>query len=183
MKNNHEENRIQAEIAGAPLAAENEPPRRRQCLRDFALRSLQGSTIRFSDYRGKASVVLILSDGGSEAEELMAAAARRYQELRGLNAEVIATVSGSGIKRLEAEQQLPYPVLVDEDGRLYRELGAMDAQQQSAAALYITDQFGEVFAVYRSAEGERLPDFSEILSHLEFISFQCPECEPPEWPA
>lgn len=182
MKRDCDESRIQAEIAGAPLASGNEPPCLRQCLRDFALRSAEGSLIRFSDYRGKASVVLILSDGGLEAEGLMADVARRYSELRGLDAEVIATVFGSERKRLDAEQQLPYPVLVDEEGLVYRELGALDAQQRSAAAVYITDQFGEVFAVYRSADGERLPNVSEILSRLEFISFQCPECEPPEWP-
>lgn len=173
MQHGREECRIQAEIAGAPLAAGDEPPLKRQCLRDFALRSVEGRTVRFSDYRGNASAVLILSDGGTEAEELMSAAARDYQKIRGLNAEVIAIVRSSGMK-----QQLPYPVLVDEDGRVFRELGAVDA-----AAVYVTDQFGEVFAVYRSAEGERLPNFSEVLSRLEFISFQCPECEPPEWPA
>lgn len=170
--NRHEENRIQAEIAGAPLAAANEPPRKRQCMRDFALRSVEGSTVRFSDYRSRASVVLILSDGGPGAEGLMAAAARRYQEIRGLNAEVLAIARGAGIK-----QQFPYPVLVDEDGRVCRELGAADG-----AAVYITDEFGEVFDVYRSAAGERLPDLPEVLSRLEFISFQCPECEHPEWP-
>lgn len=182
MKQSHEESRIQAEIAGAPLACGNEPPRRRECLRDFALRSVQGSTIRFSEYRGRASVVVILSDGGSDAEALMAAAGRRYQEIRSLNAEVIAIVR-SVEKGMAAEQEPPYSVLVDEDGRVSRELGAVDTQQRNAAAVYVTDQFGEVFAGYRSAEGERLPEFSEILSRLEFISIQCPECEPPEWPA
>lgn len=182
MNHDHEESRIQAEIAGAPLAAANETPRKRQCLRDFALRSAEGRSIRFSDYRGRASVVLILSDGGPEAEGLMATAAQHSQELRGLNAEVIGMVCGPRAKRVEAEPQVPYPILVDEDGRVYRELGAVDERQRCVAAVYITDQFGEVFAVSRSAEGERLPNFSEILSELEFISFQCPECEAPEWP-
>ena len=172
MQQSYEEGRIQAEIAGAPLAQANEAPRERQCLRDFALRSAEGRTVQFSGYRDKASIVLILSDGGAEAEGLMSTAARDHQKIRGLDAEVIAIVRGSGVK-----QQFPYPVLVDEDGRVSRELGAADA-----AAVYITDQFGEVFSVYRSAGGERLPNISEVLSRLEFISFQCPECEHPEWP-
>lgn len=40
----------------------------------------------------------------------------------------------------------------------------------------------QVSPVYRSADGIALPPDREILRHLEFIGFQCPECEPPEWP-
>jgi len=48
--------------------------------------------------------------------------------------------------------------------------------------VYITDQFGEVFAVYRTREGQSLPNIADILNWLEFVNAQCPECEAPEWP-
>jgi len=47
----------------------------------------------------------------------------------------------------------------------------------------ITDRFGEVFAVYRAAEGQAMPSVREIVEWLSFINSQCPECSPPEWPA
>jgi hypothetical protein len=37
--------------------------------------------------------------------------------------------------------------------------------------------------LYRTRDGQVLPKVAEILSWLEFVNSQCPECDPPEWPA
>ena len=37
-------------------------------------------------------------------------------------------------------------------------------------------------AAWRAALGEAVPGAQEIVSWLEFIKRQCPECFPPEWP-
>jgi hypothetical protein len=73
--------------------------------------------------------------------------------------------------------------LVDEDGRIHRPAGAADKEDHPATAIYITDRFGEVFAVYRAAEGQAIPSVREIVEWLSFINSHCPECGPPEWPA
>jgi hypothetical protein len=52
-----------------------------------------------------------------------------------------------------------------------------------AMAIYITDRFGEVFAVYREAVGQTMPSVQEIVKWLTFINIQCPECGHPECPA
>lgn len=181
----HQENRIQAEIAGGSMTSPREWPRKGQFLRSFELLSSRSRTIRLSDYRGAAGLVLILSDERPETEELMREAGRQYPEIRKKDAEVLAIVHGSQGQASAVEQRLnlPYPVLLDQHGRLHMELGATDAQNHDAAAVYVTDRFGEVFALYRTAEGDVLPGIGEILKQFEFISFQCPECEPPEWPA
>jgi hypothetical protein len=44
------------------------------------------------------------------------------------------------------------------------------------------DRFGAVFAAYQSARGKKLPDIEEIVSRIDFINRQCPECGPLEWP-
>ena len=49
-------------------------------------------------------------------------------------------------------------------------------------AIYITDRFGEVFAVFRESEKQAMPSVQEILGWLSFVNSQCPECSPPEWP-
>jgi hypothetical protein len=74
-------------------------------------------------------------------------------------------------------------VLADQDGRIHRQAGAIGPHGQEAAAVYVTDRFGEVFGVYRTSDGQPLPGVADILSWLEFVNSQCPECEPPEWPA
>ena len=85
--------------------------------------------------------------------------------------------------RIKEEMNLPFPLLVDEDGRIHRPAGAADNYGRPATAIYIIDRFGEVFAVYRAAEGQTMPDLQEIVTWLAFINSQCPECSPPEWPA
>ena len=84
--------------------------------------------------------------------------------------------------RIKQEANLPFPLLVDEDGRIHRPAGAVDKYGHPAAAIYITDRFLEVFAVYRSSEGQTMPCAREIVEWLSFIDSQCPECCPSEWP-
>jgi len=85
--------------------------------------------------------------------------------------------------RIRQEANLPFPLLVDENGRIHRSAGAADKSGHPAIAIYITDRFGEVFAVYRAAEGQTMPSAQEIIKWLTFINIQCPECGHPEWPA
>ena len=174
----------QAEIAGGSTASPGELPRKGQILRDFALNSLRGPLMRLADYRGRSALILILSDEREETKELMRDAADSYGELRAKGFEVLAVMrspheqaTGSG-----RHPDLPYPVLLDTQGRLHRELGAIDSKNHDAAALYVTDVFGEAIEILRTAEGDKLPAIEEVKDLLEFISFQCPECEPPEWP-
>ena len=185
MKRVDQENRVQAEIAGGSIASPHQVPAPGQCLRPFTLRSTHGQLVGLSNYRDRSAVVLILSDGTPEADTLMRDYARQYDEIRKRDAEVLAIVCGSREEVIGIEKRLtvPLPALLDEGEKLHRELGAMDEHGYCAAAVYVIDRFSEVFASYRAVNGDALPDVSEILSRIEFISFQCPECEPPEWPA
>jgi peroxiredoxin len=185
MRQDSEESRIQAEIAGGSVVSSREIPRKGQQLRGFALGSLDDSMVRIADYRGRTALVLILSDDRPQTERLLREVAQHYADVREMEAEILAIVHGPREKAdaLKRALHLPYPVLLDEDGGLHRELGATSGQNRDAAAVCIADRFGEVFALFRTAEGAGLPELREILRILEFISFQCPECEPPEWPA
>ena len=174
----------QARIAAGSMASPGESPRKGQILRDFALNSLRGPVVRLADYRGRSALILILSDEREETRQLMRDAADSYGELRAKGFDVLVVMrspreiaTGSG-----RHPDLPYPVLLDTDGRLHCELGAMDRNNRDAAAVYVTDMFGEAVGIYRTAEGEKLPVIGEVKELVEFISFQCPECEPPEWP-
>ena len=185
MKRVDQENRVQAEIAAGSIASPHQVPAPGQCLRPFTLRSTHGHLVGLSNYRDRSAVVPILSDGTPEADTLMRDSARQYDEIRKKGAEVLAIVCGSREEAISIEKRLtvPFPVLLDEGEKLHRELGAMDEHEHCASAVYVIDRFGEVFASYRTAKGDALPDPAEILRRIDFISFQCPECGPPEWPA
>jgi peroxiredoxin len=126
---------------------------------------------------------MILDDGQTDATQLLVDAGVRYSEIRNEDAEVLAiTRSHARAAELRIRLKLGYPVLVDEDSLVYRQLGAIENTQQPSAAVYVLDRFGEVFGAYRKTAGEPLPNIPEVLKWLEFINAQCPECEPPEWP-
>lgn len=167
------------------ITSTRELPRKGQILRGFELESLRGSAVRFSDYHGRSALIVFLTDDRQETENLLRDAASRYEELKRQNAELLAIVHGSREEASSLQQRLslPYPVLLDTDGRLHCELGAEHAQQHDLASIYVTDAFGEVIAIFRTANGESLPAIGEVTRQLEFVSFQCPECEAPEWPA
>jgi peroxiredoxin len=174
----------QAEIAGGAVTPPNELPSKGRILPDFALPGASsGRQIHVSDFRGRANLIVIADDGRTETANLIAEADSQYDELKNHEAEVLLIIRPvSSPTDRESLKRLRYAVLVDEHGSIHRRLGAVDAQEQDSAAIYVTDRYGEVFGVYRKSAGQSLPDIAAILKWLEFINSQCPECEPPEWP-
>ncbi len=174
----------QAQIAGGTVSQQNELPAKGRRLRDFELLGDFGRKVRLSDYRGRANLVVIATDGQPETAKLLSDAAGRDQDIQNEEAEVLAVLHATRDHAVALKQRLnlPYPVLADSDGRLHRGLGAIDSQGRDSAAVFVTDRFGEVFGIYRTAGGQPLPGIADVLDWLEFVNAQCPECEPPEWP-
>jgi len=176
----------QAELAGGMANAPEARPGKGQLIRDFTLISTLGQPISLSDYRARSNLVLIFAGRGDRSSdiEILAEIARDYAGFLDEQAQVLAIVPCTREKaaRIKAETNLPFPLLVDEDGLIHRHTDAADNYGQPATAIYITDRFGEVFAVYRAVEGQTMPDVREIVTWLAFINSQCPECGPPEWP-
>lgn len=54
------------------------------------------------------------------------------------------------------------------------------AKFSSARSFHV--RFLEVFAAWRTGTGDPLPDISEVLSWLNYLDSQCPECTQIEWP-
>lgn len=173
----------QAEIAGGTFTPANEFPCKGYLLRDFSLETASGKKVSLSDYRGRASLVLVFP-GDEKISKLLSVLAIHDAEIKQQEAEVLV-IGWPGHDRLQESKDqphVPYAVLIDRDGRLRERFGAVDAQGCACSAVYITDRFAEVFAAYRKRDGQKLPTFTEILSWLEFVNSQCPECEAPEWP-
>lgn len=175
----------QAEIAGSRMTLAGEVPATGRRFPDLLLTTASGRRVQLSDYRGRSNLVLVFTDDQRATAELLSEMARSYDQFKSEEAEIIAVAQCSEHECAQIEEQLklPFAVLSDEDGRIHREVGASDQRGHAAAAAYVTDRYGEVFAACRTRDGQVLPGAAEILSWLEFINIQCPECEPPEWPA
>lgn len=128
--------------------------------------------------------MVIVPDDQKSSKQLLIELNSRYAQIRSEQAEILVIAqTREQARELREQCDLRCPVLADEDGSVHRTYGAVEAQGKLSAAVYITDRFGEVFGVYRTRDGQPLPNGAEILDWLEFINSQCPECEPPEWPA
>jgi peroxiredoxin len=162
-------------------------PGRGQVLRNFALLSAAGKQVQISDYRGRANLVVVLAGAqGSEPElELLTQLACRQAEILEQEAEVIAVLYCTLAQALaiKSRMQFPFVVLADSEGAVHRSLGALDSKGSPRLAVYVTDRYGEVFALYPTAPGDAAPGAQDLVGWLEFINQHCPECFPPEWPA
>lgn len=166
----------QSQLAGGTADAPQARPAKGQLIRDFTLASTGEQKVSLSDYRGRSNLVLVFAGGGDGSPDLkvLAEIAADYDRIQGEQAEVLAVMqcARETVARIEQEVDLPFPLLVDEDGRFHRSAGAEDRYGRPAAAIYVTDIFGEVFAVNRTVEGQTMPNAQEIVKWLSFINMQ-----------
>lgn len=59
--------------------------------------------------------------------------------------------------QISQESNLQCPVLADEDGRAHRDLGVQALDGKCAPAVYVTDRYGEFYAVARRTRNIHSP--------------------------
>ncbi len=160
---------LQSQIQSARCNAKGTAPGKGVRIRDYPLADALGSSVELSSFRGKHDLVILFCGRRVAAEQIASRLAAFDDDFAEKNALVVLVVAGepawvSGSRLLIAS---------DIGGVAHKEIGANGAQQ----SCFITDQFGEVYAALSG-----IPPVEEILSWLDFINSQCPECEPPEWP-
>jgi len=177
---------LQAEVGSAKVTEVGVYPSRGHLIGDFTLPSIGGKPVSPYDYRGRSNLVLIFAGdvGQADVQAYLSGLARRSVEIRDQDAEVLLVLACSRqqAESIQNQEKMPFLVLTDEDMRIHGVVGAIGAQGTASTAIYVTDRFLEVFVVWRTAEGNSLPDASEVLSWLEYINSQCPECVQAEWP-
>lgn len=177
---------LQAEIGSAKVTPAESFPTCGHVMPDFTLSSSCGKQVSLYDYRGRSNLVLYFAGRikDSADDPLLIALAKRYGEIAETDSEVVVVLGESVAQADEFKRNMhfPVPVLSDPDMRVHDRVGASGAQAVSAAALYITDRFLEVFGVWRTGTGDALPEISEVLSWLNYLDSQCPECTQIEWP-
>jgi peroxiredoxin len=174
---------LQAEIAGRVIAPEGHPEKG-NVLPDFELPSSQGQPVLASAYRGRSNLVLILAADSNLLNGLFSQLETKQQELAENNTRILVMAAGTMQHACELKQELRlnHDLLVDLDGRVHRILGAINAAGQPVPMVFVTDRFGEIFAIFKIDEHKSIPSAEDVLGWLEFINRQCPECGAREWP-
>jgi peroxiredoxin len=169
------------------LETRDDEPRRGRLFPEFRLQAVDGALIAGTDYRDRRNLVIVLAGTGEDraALELGRSLGARFPELQAEDAQVLFIVANrpAEVQTLGTAAPLPFPMLVDEGGRLHRQVGATDAEGRPTLAVCVTDRFREVYDVSWPARGEPVPTPDSILASLRYLNGLCPECFPPEWPA
>lgn len=166
---------LQSQVGSARCNAKGSAPVKGVRVRDYPLFDAEGSAIEISSFRGRRNVVLLFA-GTRETGELVAGRlAGLDKELLEKDAVAIVILAGepawaSGLKSIQ--------IASDPAGEAHKEISGGTLATKFVQACYITDKFGEVYAALRE-----IPPAVEILSWLDYINAECPECEPPEWPS
>jgi AhpC/TSA family len=152
-----------------------------------------GRPVSLRFYRGRLSLVLVLTGEGGD-QEWIAAAAAAEREMRDWGAEVLwiaaAPEPGRGPSAAEAllGAGVAGTVLIDAGGEAHRRLGAVDAagrrRTHARPALIVADRLGEVrYRLDRDGAGPvDLQPAVEWARYLGVIEPECGTCVP-AWPA
>lgn len=147
----------------------------------FTLPSTRGKEVRLWDYKMRKNLVILFyrGDGCSRCKEKLKVFAEHYGELVKLEAEMLA-ISADGLegtRAVSAELGLPYPLLSDPEGRVIEKYTFWRKDAKAALpSVFVTDRYGTLYHQLIADETTGLPDLKEILSWLQFIQSQCPEC-------
>jgi len=149
-----------------------------QQLVGFSLPGVDG-TVSFANYRSRRNLVIVLAvgEGRERWRSLLQELASRYQEIRDLEAEVIAVFPNQSAAD---EADLPFPRAWDPGGVLTKNY-ASDPLGHEASALLVTDRFGEVYQYDLFDPARPVPELDSVLASLLYIEKQCPECGAPVW--
>lgn len=149
---------------------------------DANLPTLDGTTLSLDSYRAERDlVVLMLGDGSKPgaASRLLAQLADLRAELEMEEGQVVAIVADVP-SHWVGKWPYPFPLAFDADARLHHRVAAIGDADQPEVALYITDRYREIFAMFRLGDDDWPADGGKVIEWLTFINIQCPECTSPE---
>lgn len=122
----------------------------------FNLRDVAGRPVMLYDFYGTAHVVLAFLPAGDAAAAAAIAGSLRdaASRWRGAGAEIIAVYPGTAeaARAFSEAAGVGYPLLVDDDGSVCREYGAVPGGAASPPSLYLVDRQGDIRLVVKAAE-------------------------------
>ena len=134
-----------------------------------------GGCLRFSAYRGRASLAVYLlpalDDG---ARELLTAIAAHLPAYRERHAQPIVILGHSAAAvPVQTALELPFPIATDPSGRVFAALAPHDPAGQPQPAVALTDRYAEL-RVHLTDPAALRPDYQpEILEWLTYLDCLC----------
>lgn len=152
-------------------------PRAGQMLPDFSLPSSDGATIHLSDFRQRKDLVIVFLSGKDSDLALLRGLAREYDLFVEQGAQVMAVARGDPARAVKIKRQLnlPYPLLIDAEGKVFDIYSPMDSRGETRLAIYVADRYGEIFYAFQDDGGAPIPGVKDLLDWVIFAEAQCPE--------
>ena len=152
-------------------------------MRDFVLATARDEIVRLSNFRGRSNLAVVFPGYSDAMRVFLEEVARHICEFTDQDTAVLVVLPhGPEERAFPIANNSPIVVLYDKTHEVYRLSGATDENGRPVPLIYLTDRFGEIISAYATQDHSMPPSVGEILSALEFVNYQCPECEPPEWP-
>jgi peroxiredoxin len=175
---------IQAEVGGAARVDPGIGAQRPGfMIRDFTIVSNGGEAIRISSFRGQSNLAVVFLGHSDAMQVFLEDLVRHDHEFAEQDTMVLVVVPyGQEEQTIPIEGSSRFLVLYDKTHAVCQLSGATDENGRPVPLVYLTDRFGEIVSTYVAPGHSMPPNVAEILSTLDFVNQQCPECEPPEWP-
>lgn len=151
-------------------------PARGDRIPDFSGIDPDGDAKGTRDFYMRRNLALVFTHepGCADCRDLLQGLATEYRAIMAEAGDVLAVVAGSAdvVRKLRGDLDLPFPIVIDEDGSIHKRYGLwQDGQPQ--AALFAVDRYGTIFnASIADADHEMLAA-SEVPGWLEFIACRC----------
>lgn len=141
-------------------------------LPDFGLPVIPEGVVRVSDFRNRQNLIIIFRGNADSArvENLYRDLTHNQSDLEWEDTQVLWIIETLNPEPVEPRE---FPVLVDEGGKVYRQL--FGTQVERKPNYLVLDRFGELYdfgPVY--SDGDPV-DAQELLDMVRFIELQCPE--------
>jgi len=138
-----------------------------------------GGTITLDAFRPKWNLVMVMLGAGFISpgiERLLDTLAAARADIEAEDGKVLAVAAEDA----NNDWRWPFPLLLDDGGRLHQRVGAVDAAGRPAPTLFTTDHYREIYGAMRPGEPGWPRSAKDVTDWLLFANIQCPECNPPE---
>lgn len=145
----------------------------RSLVPSFSLLSTKGEKIDLWNYKQRSNLLLYFSDVSFERNGKLIKFVQNYPRFKELNCELVAVLSGDEGLAMElvVSEKIPFPVCADPGGEV-----SLKYTDPSSHAIIIIDRYGALYSQFHKVHVRDLPSIETLLSEIEYIEVQCPEC-------
>jgi peroxiredoxin len=161
----------------------NTVPREGVLVPNFELPRSGGGSVRLRSYRGRRGLAVLFTHGADcdACRAYLRGALDHYAAYAEEAAEFLAVVpdEAPAVASLQGELALPFPVLVDADGRAFARYGLTTGRD---AAVLVADRYGDPRMWQVVSTGHDLPAHGSVLAELRYLALTCSGgCSAPIW--